>query len=1308
MNAVRGVVLCCEEGSRRESLTARGRVRVNLGVRALPGAACAAFAALVLSVAGPAAPAVASPQRGHVFSFAFASKGEGAGKLSKPAGVAVSEASGDVYVVDAGNDRVERFGPSGEFVSAWGWGVSDGEGEYEVCSSGCKAGLAGEGEGEMDAPEAIAVDNSGVAGDASAGDVYVLADTVATDNVVEKFSPTGEFLGELSFTGQPVGELGGVAVDGSGGLWVSELGVSPELLVQFSDAAVNVELGQVALQLECSEPRGLAVDAAAGTFYVRHQLAGVGGECPESTPSPANPAVIAGVAGDGSLVRQALDFENSTGVAVDQASSSGSPLGAAAAGDVYVDNATSVAAFSADGQLVQRFGSEQLSGGAGVAVDSSNGEVFVADARAGRVDVYAPEGAGAPGVDGVSFADLSASSTRLEAQVDPHGADTHVYFQYGLADCRAAPAQCSDVPPPPGEDVGSGFAAVPVSATASGLAPGARYFYRAVAVNAEGESEDAASFGSFTTLPSASDVLADGRAWELVSPAEKHGALIYPIGGTTENGGPASGVIEASEDGAAVTYAANAPVGEQVEGNRALEATQAVSVRGAGGWATQDISTPEDVAQGLEPGASQEYRWFSADLGQALAQPFGPYQLTGTHTQEPPLVAGVESEERGLYVRDQAACLTTRAGCFSPLLTGEGVATGAQYGGELEFDGATSDLRHVVFSSNVALTAGVPSAPGLYEWSAGKPAGEALQMVSVLPGNKKAALDEPEAQLGDLTPGSASARNATSQDGSRVFWSALVEEHEAEVTRLFMRDTSSGQTIVLNAAQGVHEPTGEEAAAEEVHFRDASSDGSRVFFTDTFPLSEASMLRPGEGGEEAPADLYVCEIVTGGEGPECDLDDLTVDPSSNLGESADVVGTLLGASEDGSYVYFVANGVLDPEAQAAGATPGGCARPNDKQPAYPSATCNLYLEHRNGESGVWEAPRFIARLSQEDQPDWGGTGGFSLATLTARVSPNGRYLAFMSKEPLTGYDNVDQSPAAHGARDEEVYLYDSLDARLTCASCDPSGSQPQGVLDHEASGEGKGLLVDRPGTWKETEGEEHGGTRRAVDHWLAASIPGFTPVEEGTALYQSRYLSDEGRLFFDSPDGLVAHDHNGKEDVYEYEPQGLGSCTSEPGCLALISSGESQREAGFLDASASGNDVFFLTDTPLLTSDHDTSYDVYDARVCTETSPCITPPPPAAAGCAALETCRPASPPVSVYQGASGSALLAEAGAPASQTLPSKTSVKPKPLTRAQKLARALKQCRAHHRKSHKKRQACERAARKKYRPATKAKRSRR
>jgi DNA-binding beta-propeller fold protein YncE len=310
-------------------------------------------------------------QRGHSFGFSFASKGEGEGKLVRPAGVAVNEASGDVYVVDAGNNRIERFGPKGEFISVWGWGVSDGKAEYEVCTRGCRAGIAGEGEAQLDSPQAIAIDNSTSPEDPSREDVYVLSDTVAQNNVIEKFTAEGEPTGKLQMKNEKSGALGGVAVDSGGKVWVSDQGTSPTEIVSFNDAKTNEMLtGAIHPEVECEAPE-LAVDARGETFYVAHQLENTEEECPEAATSAKAPAVIARLGASGEVQSQALDYEDSSAVAVDLASGKTSPLGEAGKGAVYVDNLTSIVVFGADGSFIQRLGSaEQLTQGSGVAVSS--------------------------------------------------------------------------------------------------------------------------------------------------------------------------------------------------------------------------------------------------------------------------------------------------------------------------------------------------------------------------------------------------------------------------------------------------------------------------------------------------------------------------------------------------------------------------------------------------------------------------------------------------------------------------------------------------------------------------------------------------------------------------------------------------------------------------------------------------------------------------------------------------------------------------------------------------------------------------
>ena len=1254
----------------RDALVARRFTGRRIAARRSVAVLCLLVGGLAL---WSSAPALALIHRGHAFSFSI--EGEKTEKLSKPSAVAVDNSTGEVYVVDSGKNRVERFGPKGEFIAAWGWGVSDGKEGYEVCTSSCKPGLAGSGAAQFNSPEAIAVDNSTSVSDPSRGDVYVLSDTVAEHNVIEKLSSTGISLGRLN-TEKAFG-LGGVAVDSSGVVWTWEH--DQGVIESFSNALVNELRSSISVEEGCGA-RGFAVDANGEAFYVNHQREDFEEECPIGSPSANAPAVIAKLASSGEPpvavpLIQALDGENTTAVAVDLSS------GEQASGDVYIDNVTTVAAFTSTGSLIQRFGSEAgLTKGRGVAVDPQTGEVFVADAGNSRVDVFAPAPPGPPMVDSVSSQNINPTSTELKAQIDANGFDTHYYFQYGTVDCATSPSSCTDVPVgPPGEDIGSGFGDHGVSGVLQNLQSGVSYFYRVIAENEKGEhAEGAQTLNTFTTLPNPVGLLPDGRAWELVSPPEKGGAGIEAIGGS---GGPAGGVMEASEDGNAITYVADAPVEREPEGSHSPEGTQVISNRGSDAWASKDIVTPSRKGEGFPSGKPQEYQLFSADLAFALVQPWGL-----TNLQDPPLVPGSKEEERGIYRRSNATCQATPATCYQPLVTAENntAEVREKFGGEVGIIGGggvisgTSDLSHVVFQSEVALTGPKPKAselvPRLYEWSAEKAPSEQLELVSVLPSGKPAR----NPVLGNNISIGTAARSAISTDGSRVFWTETEAGKNEETNRLYVRDTRKGETLQLNVpAPGVKLSKIEEEEAEEVHFQIASSDGSRVFFTDTASLTEGARLKTAKQG---PADLYECVLVEVSEKLACNLTDLTVDPRSGFGESADVVGVAPGASEDGSSVYFVANGVLSP-----GATPGDCARLTSVTESR-AASCNLYLEHYNGESKAWEGPRFIATLSQEDAPDWGGSGAGSLGGVTSRVSPNGRYLAFMSNRPLTGYDNVDANPEAKGARDEEVFLYDANTRRLVCASCN-AGTPPHGVLDTERSGEGLGLVVDRPGVWRGPEG----------GRWLAGSIPGWTPLEPNTASYQSRYLSNEGRLFFNSATALVAQDTNGKEDVYEYEPTGLGGCEGSPGCVALISSGTAKQESAFLDASTSGNDVFFVTAGQLVTADHDNSFDVYDARVCTESSPCLKPPTPPPPPCATEVSCRPAPPSQPGFE-APGSATFSGPGTIAKQeTLASKEAAKAKPLTRAQKLAKALTACRKKWKHAKKKRAACEAQARKSY-----------
>ena len=469
--------------------------------RRVSGGVCVVLAVMLMLVA-PAACALG--QRGHVPGFSFGGAGAGAGqfrfenaslKTQEAAGIAVSEATGDVYVVDRGNDRVQQFRPKlgadgelvgEEFVAVWGWGVSDGKAEYEVCTSACREGVGGMGKGELKEAGPVAVDNS----PGGAETVFVGANASAKRPDVQRYAPDGEkALGKLPV--EEEGALDGLATDLQGHVWVYRGEEEGEGVIEgFTDASPPVLVEPVLESvIACAKP-GFGVDAAGEDFYVDHELLTGEEECPavierekakEKEPAEgvyARPALTAEVnaaellGGVTSPLIGELDRENTGAVAVDQASSEASPLGATAKGDVYVDNGSVINVFGSQGALVQTLGAGELQDGMGVAVDSRTGDVFAIDGASDTVQVFVPEPAARPVVEDLSAQNVTPSEVQVSALIDPKGSDTHYYFQYGTVDCVSDPQGCTDLPAAPGTDIGSGFGAQAVSVTLSTCARG--------------------------------------------------------------------------------------------------------------------------------------------------------------------------------------------------------------------------------------------------------------------------------------------------------------------------------------------------------------------------------------------------------------------------------------------------------------------------------------------------------------------------------------------------------------------------------------------------------------------------------------------------------------------------------------------------------------------------------------------------------------------------------------------------------------------------------------------------------------------
>jgi len=392
--------------------------------------------------------------------------------------------------------------------------------------------------------------------------------------------------------------------------------------------------------------------------------------------------------------------------------------------------------------------------------------------------------------------------------------------------------------------------------------------------------------------------------------------------------------------------------------------------------------------------------------------------------------------------------------------------------GNAQFQDASSDLSHIVFSEKAQLTPEAPAGYDLYEWVDGD-----VKLVTVLPGGTPVRGDvagavsheafvegtKGPAFVGGTVTGTAPFTHAVSDNGEVVFFYAdgnLYARRNAG-----QPPTASGScsalepenacTVQVDATKGAGESGGGV-------FQYASSDGSRVFFTDESRLTSSATATTGK------PDLYEYDTSTKA------LKDLTVTATG-----AANVRAFSGASEDGSHLYFMAKGVLT-EAQNADGESAVEGQPN------------LYLVEEG-------AVTYIATLDPTaDGSAWGDelepvdgevplpSAGAGAATILATAtSPSGRYLAFNSVRGLGG--------VVPGT--EQIYLFDAETGSLVCASCLPDGAAPSGSSELPAA---------------------------------------MTTAEQPAPAYLPRRLTDSGQLFFSTGQALLPGDTNAVSDVYEY------------------------------------------------------------------------------------------------------------------------------------------------------------------------------
>ena len=735
--------------------------------------------------------------------------------------------------------------------------------------------------------------------------------------------------------------------------------------------------------------------------------------------------------------------------------------------------------------------------------------------------------------------------------------------------------------------------------------------------------------------------LPDCRAYELVSPPFTES---FPV------------ELEArSADGSRMIVASfGAFAGTEVDNTEggSFFGTTYEFTRGAGGWSTVALGPPASVfSEGglLAPSASLERTLWKLRLarpeGALPAQPEGTYDLW-------------VREAAGPGGSCPAGDVAVPGACFA--LIGPGQPPGHHpFFGEAEggnYRGKSGDLTHVLIAQmsegegiEAGLWPGDKTVEGrsLYEYSG---LGEAEpKLVGVR--NKGPLASNTEAKLigvcGTRLGGPGDAYNAISASGATVFFTANecftgTEPEEPKVNELYARINGSETVDVSEPTTG---PAGDcelcnTSSREEAHFQGASEDGSKVFF-----LSEQTHLLPLAEGPN----LYEYDF----KGPEHEK---LVRVSGEMAEP-EVRGVVRVSAKDGSHVYFVAGGALvgnqneNKEKAKAGADNLYVYEPDPADPGHYKTVFIAMLCSEAGESGSVSD----AKCHASDEHLWRHEDA-----RPAQATPDGRFLVFSSSAQLTSDDTSTVS---------QIFEYDAQTGSLVRVS--------------------RGQLVAGGSECAATKGiEERFNCDGNTKNGALAPLLLYTGYErsEPTQTETSSVVSEDGSyVFFMSPDGLAGGASPGLWNVYEYHD----------GNVYLISDGQDAKanELSLRGTDASGHDVFFETRDRLVGQDTNAQNAVYDARVDGG-----FPGPVFPAGCTG-ESCQ-GSPASSPGLPSAGSVAVT-GGGNLSSPPESKPKPKAKPLTRAQKLADALRAC---GKKPTKQRAKCKARARTRY--GAKAKKS--
>jgi NHL repeat len=1138
---------------------------------------------------------------GHVYSKTF-----GAGELSleSQSALALDQDSGELYVADTGNSRVAKYTaaglPDGTFAT-------------------------------LPTPTFLAVDNST---GASNGDVYVV-NTNRTQ--ISKFDPAGLPIAAWGTAGVlgGLGSIAGIATDPQGNLRVLN---TEAILRQFEPGGTQISQTSPPELFGSAVPQGIAVDGEDNLYAWR-------GKGVATSFTKAGTNIVFG-----------YEPTSPGALAVDDTD-----------GDLYAASGGADCRFGlprfhrppAPANVLTPFENFSRCGapseainGSGITVREANSEVFVA--TDGVIKDYIVEDVAPPVVSIEAPTAVTTTSAHVLGHINPESpaANPPSYDVQWKFSC--APESCVGAEGSISADDQDHI----VEGTLEGLEPGTKYNATLTASNVLNRAEASVTF---KTAPIAPEVLNESATSIFPTEATLH-ALIRPRGAATtyrfeyvpeaaflaggfaspetrSTGelGPIDEEVSRQEISASVDgLTPGTPYRFRVVATNSVGTTfgDASALRTQNSLPAPEIDCPNQAYRGglgaLLPDCRAYEMVTPVDKGGLAAEGFLDY------------FAAAEDGSGVTYFSQSASGMPASGGAHQEFVTMMATRNGSgwsdqrllppeELGVRANFLGASQDFRFALLEGCVpGFGPGTGCALYLEETAT-------QSLVEVVP-HEDNQLDGPGYGFGTY------AYDSISSDGALVFFETkahLTADAAPEKDNLYSWERASGQVRLVGALPGPTEkapPGGSFGGAyewstkkpstlnggalngeyvEAIHA--ISAEGDKAYFT------------AGQTGQ-----LYLRRNLTG---PKPSTLQVNTPEAGVTDPNGTQPAAFLEATPDGRFAFFLSSQKLTKDAST-GVSDGGrdlyrfdaaTRELVDVTPDTAATDLNgaevqgLLGASASGTTGYFAAKGVLVDGGTSGETNLyrfqeAASGKFLYRFIGVAPSPlnwspisSGRAISVGNEEYRTSRVTPDGDTLVYAkagpSGTQQLYWYSTDRGGPYCVSCNPTGERSNGPA---------ALSTDV----------------------LNAHLPPRGLIEQRL----TRNLTPDGnRLFFNSPDPLVAGDSNGTprctyfeegagsgnnipdcEDVYEWEAPGSpgGSCHTEEvnhGCLYLLSGGKSKQASNLVDVSADGKDAFIATASPLVPIDRDSLTDVYDVGIDRGVaSQQSTPVPP----CASSEACQ--------------------------------------------------------------------------------------